>query len=222
MKKIVVIFSLLLSFSLFSAAQVEVIQDSSGHKPFYLSFSAGPSFPISSFGKHDLNDTEAGFAKTGYNLNLDFMYRINQAVILDASILYARFDLYSTPLEQFGIAADHWQYYGLLVGPRYNLPFSNKSLLSIKALLGVTDVNSPAFSRGNTLVVKESWDASFAMQFGSDFRYHVGKKLFIIANVDYTYMTPSFEISAADGSSSTKAEQTISVIDMTAGIGINF
>jgi hypothetical protein len=222
MKKTLMALGLLLSFSLYSAAQVQVIPDSSGQKPFYLSFSAGPSFPVSSFGKHDLNDTQAGFAKTGYNLNLDFMYRINQAVILDASILYSRFDVYSSPLDQMGISADHWQYYGLLIGPRYNLPFSKRSLLSIKALLGVTDVNSPAFSLGNELVVKESWAAAFAMQFGSDFRYHIGNKLFIIANVDYTYMTPSFELWAADGTSSTKAEQTISVVDLTAGIGINF
>lgn len=216
------IFSILSLLSVYSFAQVEVIQDSSKHKPFYLSFSAGPAFPVNSFGKHDLNDTQAGFAKTGYNLNLDLMYRINQAVILDATILYARFDLYSSPLNQIGLSADHWQYYGLLVGPRYNLPFSNRSLLSIKALLGVTDVNSPAFSYGNALLVKEAWDAAFAMQFGSDFRYHFGKNLFVIANVDYTYMTPSFELSAVDGSSSAKAEQAISVIDLTAGIGINF
>ncbi len=91
------ISSLLLLGALYSSAQVEVKQDSSKQKQFFLSFSAGPSFPVGAFGKHDLNDTQAGFAKTGYNLNLDLMYRINQAVILDATILYSRFDLYTIP-----------------------------------------------------------------------------------------------------------------------------
>ena len=213
---------LLFFLFLYSAAQVGFKQDSLKQKQFFLSISAGPSFPVSSFGKHDMDDAQAGFAKTGYNLNLDLMYRINQDVILDATILYSKFDLYSTPLDQIGISADHWQYYGLLIGPRYNLPFSRKSLLSIKALLGVTDVNSPAFSYGNNLVVKEDWAAAFAMQFGSDFRYGFGKNLFVIANVDYTYMTPTLRISSADGSTSTTAEQKITVVDLTAGIGINF
>ena len=142
--------------------------------------------------------------------------------MLQGVIVYAKFDIYNNALQQTGFLADHWQYYGLLIGPRYDLPFSRKSLLSIKALLGITDVNSPAFSYGSNLAVKEDWATALSLQFGTDYRYLISKGFFIIANLDYTYMDPTLQVSMADGSASTTVRQNIAVIDITAGIGINF
>ena len=222
MKKMLTIIQWLIFMTLSGFAQEKEANQNIWNKKFLISFTAGPSFPVGPFASHDIHNTQAGFAKTGYNLNLDFTYTLNQSVVLDATFLYARFDIYNDALQQTGLSADHWQYYGLLIGPRYDLPFSRKSLLSIKALLGITDVNSPAFSYGSNLAVKEDWATALSLQFGMDYRYLIRKGFFIMANLDYTYMDPTLQVSMADGSASTTVRQNIAVVDITAGMGINF
>jgi len=222
MKKLLMIFSFLMGSTRVGYAQGKGNEQLALDNKYFISFSTGPSFPIGQFASNDINNKEAGFAKPGYTLNLDFTYKINPSVILDINILYARFDLSNMVLQQAGLSSDHWQYYGLLVGPRYDMRLGNKSLLSIKGLLGITNVNSPAFHYDSTLVIQEGWAAAFAMQFGTDYRYGISKNFFLIADLDYTYMFPTLQVSSTDGTGPATVKQNIAAFSLTVGIGINF
>ena len=222
MKRILVL-PIILSLLLVTADGQDKPHDSTGlSRNFFLTFSVGPSFPVGSFAYHDVNNTKSGFANTGYNLNLDFIYRISPYVILDVSFLYGRYDINKTDVEQIGFSSGYWSYYGVVIGPRYQLSFGKSSIASIKALLGVTSVHAPGFSYTNNTILSQSNSTSLAMQFGLDYRYGIGKKMFVMVNLDYTAMNPIVQYQSGNNSSNSESMQQIDVLNLMAGIGINF
>jgi hypothetical protein len=223
MKKITL---LLFTSLLVSIAAIAQNGKTKNEKKFMLDLNGGPSFPAGVFATttNTNADTEAGFAKLGFNINLDFGYQISDYVGLTARGLYGNFSLDIDAFNQPNVTADHWQYYGLVVGPMLTLPVADKAKVDIKAMGGVANANSPAVKLNGTIIADQDWAVAFAMQFGADLRYNFTDNVFGLVNADYSYMKPSFSIVTGTngGSVTTTQDQKMGAFNVGLGVGINF
>lgn len=221
MKKIIGLMAVLLLVFMSANAQNKDVQNGF----FFLSITAGPSIPVSDFASKNFDNSQAGFAKTGVDVNLDFGYQLHQYFGIVSTFLYSNNSLDISDFSETGISVDHWQYYGGLAGPMLTLPINEKAKVDFKLLAGITNVNFPTFKIDGTTVSNEEWSTSFAMQFGTDLRYNVQRNLYLITKLDYNFMKPNFNISVYDpdgGHESTSGEQKISAVNFSAGLAINF
>jgi len=234
---------LIMTLSISGAIMAQVGNKTHFTKSF-LAFTAGPSFPGGDYGKTNLlnNGTnevyngQAGFAKTGYNLSLNYGYQVGKNYGLAASTFYtnnrlnnaAVVDQLDAILESGADASlvklDHWQWYGLSVGPMINCEIAKNFAADLRVMGGVANVNSPKVMYGSVEVVREDWKVAPLIQTGVDLRIGLGNNLFILANADYLYMRPKFTINfnVDDEVWVGTPKQKISVINLTGGIGIRF
>lgn len=198
-----------------------------GSTKSFLAFHAGPSFPVGDFSKTSLDNPQAGFAKTGYNLNLTYGYQISREIGLAASVFYNNNKLDNGAIvgEIGGVSLDHWQWYGITAGPMFTQKVGDNVDLGVRIMGGVANANSPKVveeGNGSAVLVKEDWSASGVFQTGLDLRFGLSRNVFIITNVEYLYMKPKFDLVFPDGSPTERSEQKMSVLNLTAGIGIRF
>ena len=116
--------------------------------------------------------------------------------------------------------ADHWQYYGLMTGPMFLFNARGKMKYDFRLGLGAANVHFPVLKVGN-LVSDEKWAIAFAVQFGTDLRYHFTSNGFIITNIDLTAMRPGLTFTMPEAGS-IEIHQDIDVINFGIGIGFNF
>ena len=225
MKKIIGFLSIFFLTSLTVSAQENEVQK---ENKFFVAFTGGPSFPIGQFGDSKLTETndEAGFAKTGYNLNLNFGYQATENFGLALSMMYARHQLDMDGIHQIDptIKADHWQYYGILIGPIVTAPISEKVKLDFKVLGGASNVNFPLISVENLVSSKENWATAFTWQIGTNLRYNFSPNACFISNLDYTYTKPktTYLIGSNGDSIKEEVQQKMGIVNFTIGIGIRF
>jgi len=206
-------------------AQRETVQM---NKKFSLALSAGPSFPVGPFASTDTNSTIAGFAKTGINVNAHLGYQVSEYVGLASTFMYTNHSLDITKFGE-GVGANHWQYYGVVVGPYVTIPVGENATFNVKALGGITNANSPSLKYNGTVIVKEDWSSAFAMQAGVDYRYNFGNNMYFLTNLDYNYMKPKFTLQVEGGGeipdlprNSESSYQQISALNLNMGLGIKF
>ncbi|HEY8657625.1 MAG TPA: outer membrane beta-barrel protein [Hanamia sp.] len=194
-------------------------------KKFFLSLSGGASLPIDAFeskhGKDTVNSKE-GFAKTGYNINLNFGYQVGETFGIVSHFWYSQYKLDVTAFSQATVSTDNWQTYGALIGPMLTLPAAENFNIDLKALGGIAEACSPAVNVDNAVFFNKKKATAFAAQFGADLRYNFNESVFVIGSADYNYMKPKFDVIAAGEGFSHTAAQKIEVINLTVGIGINF
>lgn len=220
MKQVILIITMVITGMLTSVAQKPAGQQ---QRKFFMALSTGPAIPVGAFASTDMNNTDgAGLAKTGINLNLSMGYTINEGYALMIQALYSKHSLNDRMFHEAGASSDHWQYYGMLIGPAMTVHAGKNVMVDFKTLGGVTRVNSPAVSYNNTLLVKEDWATAFTLQLGADLRYAFAKDLFLFVNADYSFMRPKFTVESTDGNTAEPAEQKIDVIALNAGIGVRF
>ena len=204
-------------------AQEKAVQPA---KKLFVSLSAGPSFPLGTFESKNANITNnstSGFAKTGFNINVHFGYQLHENFGIVSHLLFSEYKLNVSKFTDANVSANHWQYYGILVGPMLTLPVGENARFDFKALGGVTNVNSPGVTVNGANYFKEQWSAAFALQFGTDFRYNLTESLYLIANADYSYMKPKFTVTNFEGATFTHTpKQEMEHINLTGGIGFNF
>lgn len=223
MKKIMLIIAGIMSLVISANAQEKLVQPA---KKLFVSLSGGPSFPVSAFESKNANITNnstSGFAKTGFNINVHFGYQLHENFGIVSHLLFSEYKLNVSKFTDVNVSADHWQYYGILVGPMLTLPAGENARFDFKALGGVSNVNSPGVTVNGANYFKEQWSAAFALQLGTDFRYNLNESLYLIANADYSYMKPKFTVTNVEGATFTHApRQEMEHINLTGGIGFNF
>jgi hypothetical protein len=139
LKKMIMKKNLLVLLSLFALTQLQA-QDLEEKSPartlHYLSLQLGPSLPTGDFARKDINSDEAGFAKTGLALDLNYLYQFNENIGLTAS---AFFNINSLTIKKIreltGVSTlktDHWQSIGLVVGPAFSYAVSDKVNADLK------------------------------------------------------------------------------------------
>lgn len=245
MKKLLVIMAVLLISGTARAQEKEVKKEAAN----FLSIQGGISFPVDHFGRtgmtnpgHGLNiNSESGFAKTGFRGAVDYSHFFTPRVGLGVSAFYNKHALdnkaYVNQLNQLlsgeeevvdltGLKLNHWQWYGITAGPAFQYAFPGAARIYAGAYVmgGVANVNSPRATYQDIMLADEDWVVAPVFMTGVNIRKMAGSMLFIEVGADYNYLKPEFNIRYNDGDLITeeKSSQRISVINVTAGIGVRF
>lgn len=189
-----------------------------------LAFHVGPSAPMSDFRSSSFENVEAGFAKTGFTLNLSYGYKVYPNFGINAEMFYNRYKLNQEKIkDEFSMVdVDHWQFYGITVGPSVSFDLGYGISANLRVMGGAANVNSPKAMEDGDLVLDEEWSWSSIVKAGLDFRFDVGKQFQIFTGVDYLYMRPEFDIEPIVGSIEDRVHQRISAVNATVGFGFRF
>lgn len=209
-------------------------------KPFHLAILGGVGFPVGLFGStNSTTISEAGFANPGLSLNLNGGYRITKGFGITASAIYSRFNIdndaankiFNGNSEIGPVSIDHWQYWGLMVGPTGIVKLSEDLTLNLKVLAGYASANAPTLKfqieeiPDLNISTTDKWKDAFVFQVGTDLKFNVDKNFFLMANLDYNYMKPKWEyVLASNGNGATNfsLDQQMGVVDFNVGVGLNF
>lgn len=230
MKKLL-IFSLVLLVSAAMQAQEKNVKTA---PQSFVAFNLGPSIPVGAFGSSSVDNLDAGFATTGYHLNLTYGHQFQRNTSLVVSALYNW-----NSIKQGGVTLkddasnqtitlnmDHWQFYGLAAGPMVSLNLGKKVYTDFKIMIGAVNANSPKMSYQGMDITKENWNMAAMYQGGVAVRIDAGRHLFMAAGADYLYLRPTFKYEFSDviGEQirSGKFQQKMSVVNITAGLGYRF
>lgn len=154
-------------------------------KKGFIGLELGANIPLGKFA--DEND---GAAKTGFQINIiNFGYLFSDNVGITATWFGA-----SNPLE--GAGSDFlWSHGGLLIGPLFSIPVSEKVAWDIKPMIGISWATIT-----NTGLEGAS---SFAFNLGTGFRFTVSRLIALTLGMDYT--TAKFKYDIGEQSMSTLA-----------------
>ncbi|MBL7745190.1 MAG: outer membrane beta-barrel protein [Chitinophagaceae bacterium] len=232
MKKLLILATALL---VCGALQAQGSKEKMNPKSF-LAFHAGPSLPMGDFHSKSFDNADAGFAKTGYTLNLSYGYQLMENFGLMASVFYNNNKLNNVAIQEQmeaafdaepgslnGLKLDHWKWYGLTVGPALMKELAPDLYLDIRVMTGIVNANTPAITFQGQKLVSEDWGLGIPLQAGVDLRAGISKKVFVFANIEYLYMKPKFKVEYnIDELVSETIKQKMSVVNLTGGLGIRF
>ena len=209
------------------------VQTAGHQKTAFLTLTAGPSLPMGDFRSADLYNENAGFAKTGFNIDLQGGYYFTKNVALSGSVFFSQYSLdqqklreqfaQEFPGSQFTLSLDHWQYYGIVVGPMVTWDASPKTFFDFDLMTGIANANSPKTEvtlEGTQATQSEDWATVAPIRFGTTARFQIGEKGYLAAGIHYIYMKPEFETTIAEVTSTFR--QKIESVNVTFGVGIKF
>lgn len=217
MKKMLLILAAIMSMCMIAAAQE---RRAGPDKKGFVILSAGPAFPIGDFSSKNLDNEEAGLAKTGFNLDLQGGYNLGTNFGVAAAAFYSRESIDATIFNGTDASVDHWQYYGLVAGPMITQNVGTKTSVDLNFMTGVANVNSPKFSYNGEVVFPEDWAFVMPLRVSGNVRFQIGSNAYFATGLNYLYMNPSFKVTALGETYS--AHQKISVLNLHAGVGLRF
>lgn len=201
----------------------------------FFTISGGPSFPVGAFRSTVMdNNSDAGFAKTGYHFNAAYGYMIRNGIGLSAAVFYNRYKVDATRLqfineethEIIPLQADHWQFYGISAGPVFEATLTSRISFGIRAMAGVVNANAPMIKVQNIKITKEEWNTAPIFSGGINFHYGIKNRVYALLNADYFYVYPRFTYSYTDAVGDVAVpqdlKQKITAVNLAAGIGLNF
>lgn len=199
----------------------------------FLALHAGLGLPMGSLGSNNLNNENSGFAKTGYSVGLNYGYQYKKTAGVAASAFYNNFTTNSFKETFHGeggsqiieLKMDHWKFYGLSAGPMLSYELSKNIFTDLRIMGGIANANSPKITYINIVMADEDWSWAPMLQAGINLRIGTGSNLFIFANADYMYLEPQFSYNYLDINDQIVAsdiQQTISSLNVTAGVGFKF
>jgi len=233
MKKI--IFSLLAMTILSSFSRA---QDEKG----YIGFSLGPSIPLGDLASKNVNNAAAGWAKTGAIFDISFAYKLGngnfgisallrgQSNPTDAQSIVDEIANQSSGIN-WSVESGSWGMGGLMFGGFGSFPISEKASFDTRVMIGFLSATSPEINitgsgLGGTVWVKQSsaGSTSFAYMFGAGFKFDIGRKLYLLTNLDYLGSNPEFrgvETTASDGTRVKNTwSQRIGTINLSLGLAL--
>ncbi len=202
-------------------------------KKSFLAFHAGPTIPAGDFGSKNTGNEDAGYAKTGFTINLNYGYQFEKNAGVTASAFYNNFNTHKFVMafndgsgpQNIELKMDHWQFYGLSAGPMLTFELGKNINTDVKVMGGVANANSPKITYNSIVMAEQDWGWAPVLQGGLNLRIGTGSNLFLFANADYLYMKPKFQYSYTNENDQWVTEdikQKISAVNVTAGIGFKF
>lgn len=197
MKKVILAATLVLFF-------LDVFgQESNSEKKHYIGCSYGKSFAVGNFKDNDLNNTDAGFAKSGNKLDLYGGYMLNNKLTFTLTFRHQNFNtdikaLISTledknPNLSYAGSSKSWRTYYLLIGAAYKINVTNKFALFPFIATGPMIASNPEFSinssDGNTsnVVIRTSENGiGLGYDFGIGIRNNLGKHFALMPTFSFT------------------------------------
>lgn len=150
------------------AKEENIVNKQNSKKKGFIGLELGANIPIGKFA--DVND---GAAKTGFQINLiNFGYLFSDNVGITATCFGA-----SNPIE--GGGSDYlWSHGGLLVGPLFSFPVSEKIEWDIKPMIGLSwaSITNAGLETAS----------SFAFNVGTGSRFNVSRLITLTLGIDYT------------------------------------
>ena len=204
-------------------------------KKSFLVLHAGPTIPVGDFNSTNTANSDAGFAKTGYTINLNYGYQFEKNAGLTANVFYNGYNTHNfsmTYLEgtsssgTLTLDMDHWKVYGITAGPMLTFEIGHGILADCKLMGGIANAHSPKLIYKGRVLTNgdDNWAATILG--GVNLRMNAGGNLFVFANTDYMYLKPKFSYtytsSITDQQVTKNTSQKMSVVNVSAGIGINF
>ncbi len=220
MKKVLVLMLVLLV----SGAMLAQESKQTGITKSTLAFHAGLSFSMGDFKSSDFENVEAGFAKTGFTINLNYAYQFHKSAGIAASVFYNKYKLNQEKINEMfsDVEADHWQYYGITAGPMLTFELNKSVFTDLRLMGGMANVNSPRAEEDGEIVLDEEWAWAPVLQGGINLRIDAGKNFFVFTSLDYQYTKPKFEIEPIVGVIEDRVHQKVSVLNASGGIGFKF
>jgi hypothetical protein len=221
MKKMLFSTLALLLLSVFVTAQSKYPVK---EKNTFLVFTAGPAFPVSDFASSDFNNTDAGMAKNGYNIEFKLGHHFDKVFGFVSAVSYG-----SNPVDKSfvnsvsGVKIDPWHYYALMVGPMVTGTLTPKTSFDFNVLTGAAYVNSPRVKLNNDVIASDDWAATVPIKLAADFRFQFNSRGYLFTGANYLYMRPHFDASMGLGEIQRVAfKQKMSLIGINAGVGFRF
>jgi len=137
-------------------------------KKGFIGLSVGANIPVGKFA--DDND---GAAKTGFQINIvNFGYLFSDNIGITATWFGA-----ANPIN--GVGSDYlWYYEGLLVGPLFSFPVSEKIEWDLKPMVGISSASI------TNLGLETAFSFAFSIETGV--RFNVSRLIALTLGVDYT------------------------------------
>jgi len=139
-----------------------------GTRKGFIGLKIGANIPVGKFAEED-----DGAAKTGFQINLvDFGYLFSDNIGITATWFGA-----SNPIE--GVESDYlWSHGGLLAGPLFSLPVSEKIEWDVNPMIGISWAT----------ITNTDLDLSYSvgLSLGSRFRFNVSRLIALTGGVEYT------------------------------------
>lgn len=207
----------------------------------YVAISIGPSIPIGDFASKDGKNDSAGFAKTGAIFDISFVYKLGKNLGISAllrgqsnSVDNSAFanELSKQVGGSWTVDSESWKIGGLMLGGYGSYPISSKVSFDLKAMIGFLRASSPELfvtlngSGGAAWVKQESKSAtSFSYLVSTGFKFDVGKKIYLLTNLDYLGSKPEFKnvttTNSSGGNSTTGTlSQNFGTLNLGIGIGL--
>ena len=211
-----------------------------------LAITFGPSIPMGNFANAEAGtfnhwNNSAGFAKTGFEVNLDGSYYFLHALGIGAIIGFSDHGgLNRTDIKTLGdsytdaFAVDYstvttnyrYQALTILIGPRLAIPINEKLSLDINANAGLLkSLSTPEISVELEDVSQfkqaSSKTSAFGWQAGAGLNYSLNKKLNLILNAGY-FSSAGIKINNENRTNSAGrlvTKQSMSWINTVVGIG---
>lgn len=193
-------------------------------KNTFLVFTAGPAFPVSDFASSDMNNTDAGMAKNGYNIEFKLGHHFDKVFGFVSAVSYGSNSVDKSFVNSVpGVNIDPWHYYALMVGPMITGTLTPKTSFDFNVLTGAAYVNSPKVTLDNEVIATDDWAATVPVKLAADFRFQFNSRSYLFTGANYLYMRPHFDASLGLGEIQRLAfKQKMSVIGINAGLGFRF
>jgi len=216
MKKISFSIVMLLVFDVLAIAQTT----NENPEKNFVSFTAGPSFPLGEFASKSTNNIQAGLAKTGYVIELKFAHQFDELFAVTSSAAYALYAIDHSKINDGTASIKPWEYYSFLIGPMITGNISKKIVLDMAALTGYAYINAPKVNVNNEVVSKKNNTNAIPLKFAVDFRFLFTQKAYFFSGINYLYMRPNFNTTVQSQDISFK--QQMNTIGINVGIGFIF
>ena len=174
----------------------------------YFGITAGPSFPVGSFGNDNPQNERSGYAKTGYMIELNGGIRLLNLFEIsiigfrnsngtDLSNLIGSLNNTNPGVNLIG-ESDAWNIYGVLAGLGISYPLPAKFIVDIRVLGGYLNTSSPEITLSGadqgTFVKVEGKTVSSPVYFGSgSVRFPISNMLYLNIGIQYIASSANFD-----------------------------
>lgn len=185
----------------------------------------GPAIPVGDFSDDNWEaNKDAGFAKTGFSINLHGGYNATRNLGIKATAFYGRNGVENMAGLIGNVDMGHWQYYGFTAGPLYHAPLTAIMDISLAVQTGIANTGSPQAKFQGQEYMKDDWTIAVPLKGEAALHILVGNKARILIGTDYTYMRPEFNISSRSqmgGWVTETVKQKMGILNVFAGVGIS-
>ena len=225
-----------LTLSLFLTATITFAQDKG-----FVSVNFGSSIPIGEFASTDENSNSAGYAQTGFlvdvSLGLKFSKHFGVNMLVREQVNKYDAQALADQTKESGVSSSinttAWTMGGYMVGCYGSFPISKIFTIEPRIMVGYSTATSPNITINVTDGTTSAWakvhsasSGSFSYLIGVGYRINAGKSFCFSFNADYLGANPEFSNVVTTYSWGDKEvgtmSQNIETINLSFGIGFRF